>query len=174
VFNSEKYYQFGKILRSHGVKGGIVLEVDLDVSDEDIKKLELVFVLIDNLPVPFFIEEIKTYTKNRFIVKFQDIDDIDLAEELCVSNIVIEKSQIPEYEHELSFEDLIGYSAFDEKNNLGIIDEYFDINMNPTFKIVNEEQQEIIIPANLDFIIEVDEEKKIVLFNIPDGLLDLY
>ena len=173
MFNSEKYYQLGSLLRTHGVKGGLVLEVDFNISDNEIKNLELVFILIDNLPVPFFIEEIKTYTKNRFIVKFFDINDIDSADELCVNKALIEKTQFPDYKPQLSIEDLVGYTVFtNDETKIGLIEEFIDINLNPTFKIINN-NEEILIPANPDFITEINEEKKILFVDLPEGLIDL-
>ena len=172
MFDSEKYYQLGTLIKSHGVKGGIVLEADLNISDEEILKMELVFVLIDKLPVPFFIEEIKTHSKNKFIVKFEDVNDMDSADELCINTILIEKYIYPDIEKEVTLKDLIGFTVIDNNIPLGIITEFIDIELNPMFQI-EKNDNELLIPANPSFINEIIEDTKTLVVNLPEGLLDL-
>ena len=180
MFDSEKYYQLGALIKSHGVKGGIVLEVELNISNEEILKMELVFVLIDKLPVPFFIEEIKTHSKNKFILKFEDINDIDSADELCISTVLIEKIFFPDLEKELTLKDLVGYTvitygegyAVDNNISLGVITEFIDIELNPMFQI-EKDDSEILIPANPNFITDIIEETKTLIVNLPKGLVNL-
>jgi len=173
VFDSEKYYQLGTLLRSHGVKGGAVLGLDLDIPNEEILKMELVFVVLDNLPVPFFIEEIKTHSKGKFILKFEDINEIEDADEICNSTVLVEKTSLPEFKNELSIEDLVGYTVItQDQKEVGVIEEFMDINLNPMFRI-GEEEDEILIPASPNFIIEVNENSKVIIIEIPEGLIDL-
>lgn len=172
MFDSEKYYQLGALIKSHGVKGGIVLEVDLNISNEEILKMELVFVLIDKLPVPFFIEEIKTHSNNKFILKFEDINDIDAADELCINTVLVEKFMFPELEKEITLKDLVGFTVINNNISLGTITEYIDIELNPMFQI-EKAGSELLIPANPDFITEIIEETKTIIVDLPDGLIDL-
>ena len=173
MFDSKIYHQLGTLLRSHGVKGGAVLGLDLDISNEEILKMELVFVVIDKLPVPFFIEEIKTHSKGKFILKLDDINEIEEADEICNNLVLVEKTSLPDYKHELSIEDLVGYTVItQQQKELGIIEEFIDINLNPMFRI-GEEENEILIPANPNFIIEVNENSKVIIIEIPEGLIDL-
>ena len=172
MFDSEKYYQLGALIKSHGVKGGIVLEVELDISNEEILKMELVFVLIDKLPVPFFVDEIKTHSGNKFILKFEDINDIDAADELCINTVLVEKFMFPELEKEITLKDLVGFTVINNNISLGTITEYIDIELNPMFQI-EKAGNELLIPANPDFITEIIEETKTIIVDLPDGLIDL-
>ena len=53
MFQSDKYYQLGEITRSHGVKGELSLKLDIEISEQELKSLESVFVVIDGIPIPF-------------------------------------------------------------------------------------------------------------------------
>jgi len=172
VFDSEKYYQLGALIKSHGVKGGLVLEVELNISNEEILKMELVFVLIDKLPVPFFITEIKTHSNNKFILKFEDINDIDAADELCINTVIVEKRTFPELEKEITIKDLVGFTVINNNISLGEITEFIDIELNPMFQI-NKGDKELLIPANSDFFTEIIEETKTLIVNLPDGLISV-
>ena len=47
-----------------------------------------------------------------------------------------------------------------------------DSTMNTLF-VVDRDASELLIPANDDFVISVDEENKIIKMDVPDGLLNL-
>ena len=53
----EDCYFLGKITRKHGLSGNLILKLDTD-QPEIYKKLESIFVEINGLLVPFFIEKI--------------------------------------------------------------------------------------------------------------------
>jgi len=62
----EDCYFLGKITRKHGLSGNLILKLDTD-QPEIYKKLESIFVEINGLLVPFFIEKIKTLYSINFI-----------------------------------------------------------------------------------------------------------
>ena len=53
----EDCYFLGRIIRKHGLSGNLILKLDTD-QPEIYKKLESIFVEINGLLVPFFIEKI--------------------------------------------------------------------------------------------------------------------
>ena len=94
---------------------------------------------------------------------------------------------------ELYFEDLVGFRATLADGITGVIEEYLDHDLNPLLQIrvetignplegQNDAQaktpgnssREVLIPASDDFIAELDEEQHTVVFDLPEGLLELY
>ncbi len=168
MFDSEKYYQLGEIVKTHGVKGEISLKIDLNVSDDELKNLESVFILIEGIPIPFFIEYLKLQN-NRFIVKFDNYSSLEKVEEFVNCIILIDKSKIKIDDSSIQFTDLIGFKAIDDDIEIGIITDFIEYSTNMIFSI-NNKGKELLIPANADFIIDVDIDNKVVYFNLPKGL----
>ena len=165
MFQSDKYYQLGEITKSHGVKGELSLKLDIEISEQELKSLESVFVIIDGIPIPFFIENIKKHN-NRFVVKFEDYDSIDKTEELIECKVLVEKTKVPEYDSDLKLPDLVGYKLVNYDNNLGKIVDYTDFNGNLLYTLEND----LLIPANVDFITDVDVDNSVVYMELPEGI----
>jgi len=89
----ENCFYFGKVLRTHGYKGGlkIALEVDDPLS---YRELEMVFVELKKKLVPFFIENIH-FEKNKANLKLEDIDTIEQAERFAHANIYLPLELLP-------------------------------------------------------------------------------
>jgi len=165
VFDSDKYYQLGEITKSHGVKGELSLKLDIEISEQELKSIESVFVIIDGIPIPFFIENFKKHN-NRFVVKFEDYNSIDKTAELIECQVLVEKTNIPDYDSDLKLPDLIGYKLMNYKKDLGEIIDYTDFNSNMLYTLEND----MLIPANVDFIIDVDVDNSIVYMELPEGI----
>ena len=67
-------------------------------------------------------------------------------------------------------DELIGYSFRDKASGkTGRITGFMDIPDNPLFEV--ETDQQAMIPAREEFIVEVDVEEKMVVFDLPEGLI---
>jgi len=77
-------------------------------------------------------------------------------------------------ENEFFYTDLKGFTAIDE--TLGELGEIIEVNEYPQQFIatVLYKGTEILFPLNEDFIIEIDDEEKILTLGLPEGLLDIY
>ena len=54
----------------------------------------------------------------------------------------------------------------------GVISDYIDSPMNPLFEL-RIDGQEVLIPAVDEFVTEIDIEQKVVVFELPEGMLSL-
>lgn len=68
-----------RILKSYGTDGGVL--VNLSDIPEDLNLNEPATVVIDGLPVPFFVEEVRA-KGSRAVVKFEDVDSLQQSEAL--------------------------------------------------------------------------------------------
>jgi 16S rRNA processing protein RimM len=174
MINLSGCIELGELLKPHGVKGQLVLKLN-NLSFDDIKETEQVFILIDGLPVPFFIEELQERTNDSLILKFEDVSSENTAREICNCLVFIDKKFVAGNRLTvLTISDLIGFSVKDkEATEIGMLESVLDIENNPLLRIVNN-KKEILLPLNPEFIVSYDLTKKEIIVNFPEGLLELY
>ena len=74
--------RIGQVLKSNGTEGETVMGFrDIDLNDIDPE--EPVFIYLDGVPVPFFIENLTRRGSSKAIVKLSDISSATAAEEIC-------------------------------------------------------------------------------------------
>ena len=170
----DDHYLTGSLLKTTGNNGEIILKFNNDLSDE-ILKLESILIEVDGKLVPFFIETIKVKSSSTVIVKLEDIDVEEKSREFIDSDFYITKNQKVELKIDTSnYIDVAGYIVKDQNNKVvGTVVEFIDLAKNPLLSIKTE-TQEVLVPANDDLILEVDDDAGIILMNIADGLLELY
>ena len=152
-----------KVLKSYGTAGAVT--TNLCPSQEDVKLKEPVFITFDGLPVPFFIETIEA-RGNRSIVKFEDIDTLEAAEEIVGKEI----SFTPLAEEEDEEDGITGRMIRDaEGNGIGIVKEVSDYGGNVCIT-VDYNGRDVILPFHKDLIIKV--KRNGIWLTIPSGLLD--
>ena len=151
-----------KVAKSYGDKGDVV--INLSPSDpKDINFEGPVFIYFDGLPVPFFIESYQA-KGGRWIVKFENIDTFEEAEEIVGKEIFVTLDE--DQDDELS---IIGMEVYDGDNALiGVITDYTNAAGNEYIAVIHN-GEEVLLPLHDDLIIEWGEEH--ITLNIPEGLL---
>ena len=78
-------------------------------------------------------------------------------------------------EEEEVLSEWIGFEIIDAETekSLGKIEAIEDSTSNILFILRNDNDEEILVPANEDFIEEIDEEGRRVIMKLPDGLVDI-
>lgn len=164
-------FKIGKLQKTHGIKGELILVFDkASYADIDV---DFYFFEIESTFVPFFIEEITFSDDTRARAKFEDIDDEPKAAQFSNTDIYVHKQTIPEATNELiGWDFFIGYRIVDQyKRELGIIERVDTSTINNLF-ILDQENEEMLIPATENFIIDTDHENKIIFMDLPEGLFD--
>lgn len=169
--NSE-YREIGVLAKLHGFKGEYVMVSDSMISEE-IEDWESVFIEIDGLPIPFFIESLRITSDSSVVIGFEDIDSSDKAKEF-LGNSVLQLYSVADYTDEPSFNhELSGYVVIDKTvGKIGLVDQLLDYNHNLLLQILNE-KEEILIPVSGDIIVSVNHEDKEILIDAPEGLINL-
>lgn len=169
----EESFYIGYITKTKGLKGEV--QVFFEFEDYEALELDVVFAEMNGKMVPFFVESHKLYPNQTGLFYFDDIDHIDKAQALVKKKLYLPLSKMPEREDdELTYEDLKGFMVSDETH--GELGEITAINEYPQHYVatVMYKEKEILIPLNEDMILEIDEESKTLLVDLPEGLLDLY
>lgn len=174
MINENDLIEIGKILKPHGVKGEMIfLFTQASFAETD---NNFYFFLLDGTYVPFFINDFRFVSNVSASIKIEGINTIEEAINYNDTLIYLPKELIKEKQEELDleseWEQFIGYTILDENNKLiGKIDSVDSSTMNVLFVVLNKDE-EFLIPATQDFIIEIDSKIKQLHLNLPEGLLE--
>ena len=170
--NLDSCFKVGQIVKAHGIKGEIVLDLDGNHSDI-LLELESVFVEVNQKLIPFFIDDISV-TDKRAIIKFEDINSSEDTKSLMKKNVFISNDYLPEDEEDrFYYEELIGFKIQDQ--NQGEIGTVTDFIERPGQDLLVGEHsgKEFYIPVDTAIILEADRDKKVLITDLPEGLLEL-
>lgn len=154
-------------------------QFDDDVFDRT--DADFLFVEIDGLPVPFFIEEYRFRSDDTALMKFDGIDTEDAAAELTGCDVLFPRDMAGDDSGAVSKAEIVGYSVIDAATGkpVGTIASVDDSTANLLFEVspsdaaTPEQGETILIPANEDLIKDVDRQGRSITIAIPDGLLSL-
>ena len=164
--------QIGIINKVSGFKGKLSCIVNI-AHPERLLKQKFLFVILEGLPVPFFVEEIE-FKNDDLLVKFEDVETEADAKKLVRKEIFSERIKVQKKKDVLTWNDLKGYNVIDEVHGeLGIIEDVQEFPKQMIAKCMMNEK-EILFPLNDEIVVEIDDDQKIVYVDLPDGLLDIY
>ena len=169
MIKREEVYKIGRLGKSHGVKGEISFQFDDDIFDR--VDAEYLVLDIDGILVPFFMEEYRFRNDTVCLVKFCDIDTQQRAQELTGCDVYFPRALAEEGEEMPSLASLIGLCIVDtsSKKTVGRIAAIDDTTQNILFEL----EDGTLIPASDELIESIDINKKEIIMNIPNGLLDI-
>lgn len=174
MLNKEDYYLIGILAKTHGISGELILRLD-NLQFEEIYNMESVFIEFDGILVPFFVSGISPRGDTSAVIRFDDISSEDQASEFLnckVYSVDIASGERDNLKYAAS--SLIGFQVVDIKlGNLGKIIEFLDFANNPLFKI-KRSKNEILIPVNEEFILNIDNKTKTITVQTPEGLIDIF
>lgn len=169
----EEAFYIGYITKTKGLKGEVQLYFEFD--DYEDLELDVVFADMNGKMVPFFVASHKLYPNSTGLFYFDDVDHIDKAQVLIKKKIYLPLDKMPERDKDdFTYQDLKGYFVTDEtKGELGEILSVIEYPQQFVATVFFKEK-EILFPLNEDMIVEIDEDEKTLLVDLPEGLLDLY
>ncbi len=164
-----KYFVIGKIVNTQGIKG----DMRVVPTTDDIHRFELLeFVYIDKNGIinKYEVDNIR-YHKQFVLLKIKGIDDMTAAEKFKNSEVKITKDMaLPLEENEYYIGDLYSMNVItDEEEYLGTIEDIIFTGANDVYVVRNNEN-EILIPAIKQCILNVDIENKKMTVKLLEGL----
>jgi 16S rRNA processing protein RimM len=172
--NKDDFYYLGKILKTHGNKGQVVVLLDVD-DPEKYQTLELVYLALHGERVPFFIDSLELKHNRKAIIRFQDFTTIEDATCLSGLEMYLPATTLPALKgKKFYYHEIIGYAVVDKKHgDIGIIDDILEMPSQSLLQIRHGEK-EILIPIVDDIIRKVDRKKRQLLIDAPEGLIEIY
>lgn len=162
----------GQINKPHGIKGEMSFTFTSDVFDRE----EVPFFIfeIEGIFVPFYIQEYRFKGSTTGLLMLESVDSEEQARSFFGLTIYLPKSYLETVaDDELELDYFAGFSLIDdEKGLIGIISEVDKTTENLLF-VIPTKDDELLIPAGEEYILEIDHEKKIIYVQLPEGLLDL-
>jgi 16S rRNA processing protein RimM len=168
------YYQVGKIVNTHGVKGEVKVVTTSDFIDLRLKvgkKID-VFSPDDKQHRKLQIAS-KRLHKNMVLLTFQEIDSMSAAEQLKQWNIKVEETDLHQLaEGEYYFHQIINCEVFiEDGTKLGHIHEILTPGANHVWVVLSHNGKEILLPVIDQVILDVDVDSKRVIVHLMEGLI---
>lgn len=175
AFHAVETGVFGK---PHGIRGEISAFVDVD--GLDIEPGDFVFADIDNLTVPFRVTGVRTKGAG-YLLALRGINNENDAAMLAGKALMMQVDLADGDDHEGSdssdfyLEDLIGFVLMNSDGvRTGVIADYdASTGDNPLFVVESPSGSEILIPAAPDLITDIRTDEKIIVMDLPAGLINL-
>jgi 16S rRNA processing protein RimM len=162
----------GRIAKVHGFEGAVTVRLEKTFT-ENIPEMESVFIEIEGKPVPFFISLIDYPGADNLRLKFEGYDSSDKVASLTGCRVFL-TSEEEEDNHLMVNNSISGYKIYmSDKTLLGTVKEVIE---NPGQWLMSIETgggKNILIPLHEHFIIRVDNRKKIMIMNLPEGLIEI-
>jgi len=167
------YFLLGKMIRTHGYKGGLKAIFDVD-QPQEYRELDMLFLEIKGKLIPWMIENIH-FENNKANIKLADLHDMDSAEKMVGNFIYLPVELLPKLKgNKFYYHEIIGFKVIDATHgNIGTIDRVIELPNNPLFAVLCN-NKEILLPISDQIIKKVDRKKKVIEVLAPEGLIELY
>ena len=168
----EDVYRIGLINKPHGVHGELLFTFDDDIFDR--MEADYIICMMDGILVPFFFESYRFRSDSTALIKLEGIDTEQQARRMTNVEVFFPKEHVEELEdNELIWRYFVGFLIKDvDEGEIGKVIDVDDSTINTLF-VVDHNDTEVLIPAQEDFIVDLDREKRVITMQIPVGLLDL-
>ena len=169
MIRKEDVYRIGKLGKTHGVRGEISFLFDDDVFDR--VDADYLILSIDDILVPFFIEEYRFKTDSNALMNCECIDTQDRASELTGCEVYFPHELADSDEDTISWAAIVGFDITDADSSrtIGRIAAVDDSTINILFEL----EDGRLIPASEDLITAIDQQARTITMRLPDGLLNL-
>ena len=162
----------GRITKLSGYEGAVAVKLE-KIFTENIPQMESVFLEIEGRPVPFFISEMEYTGADILKLSFEGYNSIENVSEFAGCRVFLtgpanSKKKNPESQN------LIGYLVIGSGNErVGSISEIIPNNGQWLLNVISPDRKNILIPFHEHFILRINRRKKIVVMDIPEGLLEI-
>jgi 16S rRNA processing protein RimM len=162
----------GRITKVSGYEGAVTVKLE-KIFIENIPHMELVFLEIEGRPVPFFISDSEYNGAGILKLKFEGYNSPIRVSEFIGCSIFLTTDLT---EHKVSGEtmDIVGFTVYDQSGNvIGTITDIIDNPGQILLRLSAGKKKEILIPFHHNLVLSVDNSKKILNMEIPEGLTEI-
>jgi 16S rRNA processing protein RimM len=169
----EEYFSIGKFSAAFGLSGQLILQHALGKKNV-LKGLEVLFIeeKKDSF-LPFFIEEIATKTDTELYIKLEGINTKEAAQKLARKQVWLREADFRKHSAKQTAISLLGFLLINGKEEIGEIIEVIE-QPHQMLCTVMLGEKEALIPLHEASLKNIDQKKRQVFVELPDGLLDLY
>ena len=168
--SKSQYLECGKIVNTHGVKGGLKLESWCD-TPQDLASLKKVY-LKDGAEYKMHKVKKASIFKQFVLFELEGINNIDIAMTLKGRVVFADRDDISIDDDAFFIADIIGLDVIDLESGekIGTLSDVLNLGASDLYEI-NTKNGKKLIPAVPEFIKEIDLEKGIFV-SLIEGMLD--
>lgn len=176
MITRDELISIGHYNKPHGVAGEISATVDVDF--DVLRSLSCLVSEVDGIFVPFFVNACRPKSGETVLLTIDGINNETEATLLVNADIFALKREYTERSVEddadgYPLDYFIGFELKDvQGNTIGEIIDVDEQTENAIF-IVSRDEEECMIPAADELIIEFDVDDKTMVVDLPQGLLEL-
>ena len=187
-------FSIGRFTRTHGIHGEIEVHFTDDVFDRG--EADYVFLKIDGLYVPFFLEDYRFKGSESALFTLDGIDSDTAARELVGHTVYYPLDARPS-EDEDTISSLRAFTGFrlliidrqalaemdeggDETSEdgvptleLGTVKHVETTTANTLLTVEVEGGEDVLLPLHDDFVVDYDLRERYLVLDVPEGLIDL-
>lgn len=172
MIRAEEVYKIGIFNKPHGIHG----ELQFTFTDDIFDRVEAAYIIcpMDGILVPFFIEEYRFRSDSTALMKLEGVDSAERARMFTNVEVYFPKEHAEGADPaELTWAYFVGFRM--EDVNHGMLGEVSDVDTSTvnTLFVVEREDEELLIPAQEEFILGIDQEQRLITVELPEGLLSL-
>ena len=164
----EEIAPIGVFGKTHGIKGEINLELNIDFDLED---TPYIIVDIDGIFVPFFIDDYRYKSDTVALVLFEDIYTEERVRPFFGKKAYVKKEALDDGEDdEMSINYYVGFTMLTpQRQVIGQIVEIDDTTANVLFVLDND----ALVPVGAVEVLDLDPDKHTMIVEVPEGLLEI-
>jgi len=158
----------GRVLRPHGVRGELVLEV-LTEFPERLAENDTVY--LGEAGAPRTLRRVR-FSRGRLLIQLEDCLTLEAAEALRGQLVQIKESQAAPLPpgHYYQYQ-IIGLEAVTETGEvLGQVAEILETGANDVYVVKGAAGGEVLLPALRSVVLQIDLEARRMLVHLPEGL----
>lgn len=168
------YYQVGKIINTHGIRGEVRVLSTSDFTDERFMPGNALYLFDKGTLVKEVV--VKTHRKHKQfdLLSFEELEDINLIEGFKGFDIKISEDQQQDLEDgSYYYHQIIGLDAVTlDGEKIGKISEILAPGANDVWVVKRKGKKELLLPVIDDVIKKVDLEQGVVVVDLLEGLDD--
>ena len=176
MITREELIAIGHYNKPHGVAGELSATVDVEI--DVLGALSCLVSEMDGIYVPFCVNSLRPTTSETVLLTIDGINSEQEASRLVNHDIYALKREFRQESDDADADGypldyFIGFELQDsDGTRVGEIVQVDEQTENAIF-IVDDGESELLLPASDDLIVEFDIDKRLMVMDIPEGLLDL-
>jgi 16S rRNA processing protein RimM len=163
----------GKVNKTHGIRGELSV---LTYADLDIMQLKCVVFDVDGIFVPFFVNSSRPRSAESELITLDGVDSDVQASQFVGKEVyaLSDDIEVDEDGDGYYLDDFVGYTVKDTDGTMiGVIDGYDDSTANVLFFVTTPQDKTVYVPVAPEFFVDINHDDKLVVMNLPTGLLDM-
>ena len=176
MITREELIAIGHYNKPHGVAGELSATVDVEI--DVLGALSCLVSEMNGIYVPFFVNSLRPKTSETVLLTIDGINSEQEASRLVNHDVYALKREFRQESDDADADGypldyFIGFELQDsDGTRVGEIVQVDEQTENAIF-IVDDGESELLLPASDDLIVEFDLDKKVMVMDLPQGILDL-